>query len=43
MPTDRPDLVPTTSVLTYLPALGYFLLRPQLLTRTPDVPWAGTS
>ena len=33
MPTHRPHLSPTAPVLTYLPARGYFLLRPQLLTR----------
>jgi hypothetical protein len=43
MPTDRPHLSPTTPVLMDLPALSYFLLRPQLLTRTPVHAWAGTS
>ena len=43
MPTDRSHLSPTTPALTYLPALGFFLLRPQLLTRSPVLPWVGTS
>jgi hypothetical protein len=33
----------TAPALTYLLVLGYFLLRPQRLTRTPVLPWAGTS
>jgi hypothetical protein len=43
MPGDCSYPSPTTPVLTDLPALGYFLLRPQLLTRTRVLPWAGTS
>ena len=33
MPGDGPQQFPTAPELTYLPALSYFLLRPQLLTR----------
>jgi len=33
MHSDRPHQYPTVPVLTCLPASGYFLLRPQLLTR----------
>jgi hypothetical protein len=40
MPTDRPYLSATTPVLTCLPALSYFLLRPPLLTRFSAFPRA---
>jgi hypothetical protein len=39
---DRPHLSATAPVLTYLPALSYFLLRLQLLTPLSVLPWAGT-
>jgi hypothetical protein len=43
MPSDCPHRSPTVSALTRLPARGYFLLRPQLLTRISAFPRAGLS
>jgi hypothetical protein len=43
MPGNGPQRSPITSVVTCLPALGYFRLRPRLLRRISALPGARLS